>query len=217
MIVELIPVLELVYQHTELTIPKYPYWENQEDWDLYLTECYEKAGFKDKFTLYSKGFPFSKISDISRENLTKLILDHTQDLRGGKYTREESCTFFGGFALVMNKINIYFPQCCGELIDIFYWEKLAKGEPAYYEGHPCPSVYFEKNSLILDFSVEEFDESFQPTPSEAKITIEYIKLQKAVENAKEQLYAFEKRLEEINQYEKLGIDNIGKLLIWGDY
>lgn len=220
MTIELIPVIEIGYNNQGVTEPdQYPYWDNCEIWDLYNEECYQKAGFKDKLIPYLKGSSFYRLLDITDKNLNKLTIDHTQDMRDGKYKREQACSFFGGFVLRVDGQDKYFPQCCGELSDIIYWDRLSNGQNSYYEGHPAPQVKFEDNNIVFDFSVDEFDEPFQPKMTEINLTIDRLELKRAVEKVKTELQTFEQRLIKINEDEKLNIDNIGGLLIWdnGNY
>ncbi|WKW46899.1 hypothetical protein P3875_02260 [Myroides sp. JBRI-B21084] len=219
MTIELIPVIEIGYNNQGVTAPdKYPYWDNSEIWDDYHEECYQKAGFKDKLTPYLKGSSFYKLSDITDNNLTKLTIDHTQEMRDGKYKRpQDTCAFFGGYVLRVDGQDKYFPQCCGELSDIKYWENISNGKNSYHEEHPTPQIEFKGNNLVFDFSVDEFDEPFQPTPTELFLTIDRLQLKIAVEKAKTELQAFEQRLNKINEDEKLNINNIGGLLIWDNW
>ncbi|MDY3318294.1 hypothetical protein PG637_02585 [Riemerella anatipestifer] len=203
-----------------MTAPdKYPYLDNSETWENYHEECYQKAGFKDKLIPYLKGSSFYRLSDITDNNLTKLVIDHTQDLRDGKYEREQASALFGGYVLRIDGQDKYFPQCCGELSDIKYWENISNGKSSYHEEHPTPQIKFEGNNIVFDFSVDEFDEPFQPTPTEIILLIDKLELKTAVEKAKIELETFEQRLNNINQEERLNIDNIGGLLIWdnGNY
>ncbi|MCU7587812.1 hypothetical protein N4T15_09790 [Riemerella anatipestifer] len=220
MTVELIPVIDIEYNHQGVTAPnKYPYWDNSETWENYHEECYQKAGFKDKLIPYLKGSSFYRLSDITDNNLTKLVIDHTQDLRDGKYEREQANALFGGYVLRIDGQDKYFPQCCGELSDIKYWENLSNGKSSYHEEHPTPQIKFEGNNIVFDFSIDEFGEPFQPTPTEIILLIDKLELKTAVEKAKIELETFEQRLNNINQEERLNIDNIGRLLIWhnGNY
>lgn len=215
MTIELIPVIEIVYRNKDVPAPtEYPYWDNSEIWDKYHQECYKKAGFKDILIPYLKGSSFYKLSDISDDNLTKLTIDHTQEMRNGKYEREMACAFFGGYVLRVDEQDRYFPQCCGELSDITYWERLSNEQDSYYEGHPSPQINFIDNNIIFDFSTDDYDEPFQPTPTETILTIDRLELKKAVEKVKAELEIFEQRLSRINSKEKLNIENIGGLLIW---
>jgi hypothetical protein len=215
MTIELIPVIEIGYGNQGVTTPdKYPYWDNSEIWDAYNEESYRRAGFKDKFIPYQKGFSIYRLPNITEDNLTKLIIDHTQEMREGKYERQQACTFFGGYVLRVNDQDKYFPQCCGGLSDITYWERLSDGQASQYEGHPEPLIKFDNNNITFDFSVDEYDERFQPTPPEITLTIDRLILKKAIENVKIELKIFEKRLNEINTKTELNIDNIGGLLIW---
>ncbi|WP_293309517.1 hypothetical protein [Pedobacter sp. UBA5917] len=215
--IDLIPVIEIGYNNQGITAPhKYPYWEHPEIWNAYHQECFEKAGFKDKLTPYLKGSSFFKPSEITDNNLTKLTIDHTQEMRDGKYERQQAATFFGGYVLNINGKDKYFPQCCGGLSDIVYWDSLSTQQKTYYEGHPAPQIKFDGDNVIFDFLVDEFDGPFEPAPSEITLSVDRYELKKAVEKAKTALQSFEKRLDKINEAEKLNIENIGKLLIWGD-
>jgi len=216
MTIELIPVIEIGYNNQGVTAPdKYPYWDNSEIWDVYHEECYQKAGFKDKLTPYLKGSSFYKLSDITDDNLIKLTIDHTQELRDGKYEREQASAFFGGYVLRIDGQDKCFPQCCGDLADLKYWENIANGkEQGFYAGHPEPQVKIHEDKVTFDFTVGEFDEHFAPTPKENIVQFDIPSLIEAIETVKTELDIFEQRLEKINQDEKLNIDNIGGLLIW---
>jgi hypothetical protein len=215
MTLELIPVLEIGYNVEGVTAPdKYPYWENAKVWDAYHEECFKKVGFKDTLTPYLKGSLFYRLSDITDSNLSKLTIDHTQEMRDGKNEREQACGFSGGYVLRVNGKDKYFPQCCSELCDIKFWENLSSGKKSSHQEHPSPVVRFNKDTIIFDFTTDEFDENFQPTPDEIILSIDRIELIQAVEKVKAELHAFEQRLNRINQDEELNIDNIGGLLIW---
>lgn len=216
MVVELIPVVEIGYNNQGVPIPDaYPYWENTESWDTYHAQCHQKAGFPDALNPYLKGSSFYALPNISDKNLAKLIIDHTQSMREGEHQRlQDTCTLFGGFVLRIDGQDKYYPQCCGELSDIAYWEEVSNGLYAYCEGHPTPRIEFDNTHVIFDFSVDEFDEYFQPTPTETTLIVELLALREAVAAAKVQLSAFEKRIELININEKLYIEDIGRLLIW---
>lgn len=214
--VELIPVIEICYNNQDVKSPdNYPYWDNPEIWDKYHKECYLKAGFKDNLIPHFKGSCFYKLTDISYENLTKLTKDHTEEMRTGKYGREQACAFFGGYVLKVDGRDKYFPQCCGELSDIIYWERLANGLQSYYEGHPAPDIKFKGDFIVLDFSDDE-DDPFQPPPPDTTLKIEKNELKEAVEKVKVELQDFAQRLREINNQENLNIEDIEGLLIWNN-
>lgn len=216
MTVELIPVIEIGYNNQDVPTPgKYPYWNYPELWDKYNNESYKKAGFIDDLEPYLAGSSFYRLSEITDNNLKKLVTDHTQELRDGKYEREQASALFGGYVLRIDGQDKYFPQCCGDLADLQYWENLASGkEKGFYAGHPEPEVKVQGDKITFDFTVGEFNEHFAPTPSENIVQFDIPSLRKAIEIVKTELYKFEQRLEKINQDEKLNIDNIGGLLIW---
>jgi hypothetical protein len=218
MTLELIAVIEIGYNNQNIPIPdKYPYWEYPESWDKYNADSYKKAGFVDEFRPYLPGSSFYQISEITHSNLTKLTLDHTQEMRDEKYGREQASAFFGGYILRMDGQDKYFPQCCGDLADIHYWENLANGKKSgFYAGHPEPQVKIQGDTITFDFTVGEYDEPFAPTPMENSVHFDIASLKSAIQVVKTELDAFELRLEKINRDKKLNIDNIGELLIWGN-
>ncbi len=47
--------------------------------------------------------------------------------------------YSAGYVLKVNGKDVYFPQCCGDLSDIRYWEQLVTGDsPIQGNGHPLP-------------------------------------------------------------------------------
>ncbi|QQT54542.1 hypothetical protein I6I98_04605 [Sphingobacterium multivorum] len=84
MALELIPVIEIGYHNQGIPTPdKYPYWEYHILWDKYNAESHKKAGFKDDLNPYLAGSSFYRLSEITDSNLTKLVIDHTHEMRAG--------------------------------------------------------------------------------------------------------------------------------------
>ncbi len=213
MTIELIPVIEIGYNNQGVPTPdKFPWWDNSGIWDKYNADSYSLAGFKDKLTPYLQGSSLYKLTDITNDNLIKLTTDQTEELRNGKYERGQVAGFSGGYILRVDNQDKYFPQCCGELSDIIYWDKLANGQESYYEGHPAPQVEFKADLIVFDFT--EDVEPFQPPPADIILKIERTALKKAVDKVKVDLEQFSQRLNKINADEKLNITDIDKLLVW---
>ncbi len=217
--IELVPVIELCYSNQGVQTPlKGPFWENSKEWDDFYTTCYIMAGFTDPFPIYLPGSSFCRLEDITDNNLVKLVKDHTEKMRNGEYEREQACPFFGGYVLRINGDDKYFPQCCGDLSDIQYWQKLLVGGKTFlYSGHPGPGVTVTADEVILDFSPDEFEEDFIPHVNDEKLELDKIDLHNAVDAVKVQLRFFAERLIAININEQLGIRDIDDLLVWGDY
>ncbi|MFK7971734.1 MAG: hypothetical protein AB8F95_15315 [Bacteroidia bacterium] len=214
--IELIPVLEIGYNNQGVTVPEhYPYWKNQGAWHQYWKLSFEKAGFEDEFKPYLKGSPFFEPKHISHDNLKKLVADFTEVFREDDMKeRELSNPFLGGYVLRVNGEDRFFPQCCGDLGDIAYWEKISTGTPSHYEGHPAPTISFESGTIIFDFAVKEHDEHFEPTPPDTRLEIDIQALRTAIDEAKLALKEFAKRIIAINLELNLQIERIDDLLIW---
>lgn len=216
--IELVPVIELGYSNEGIRTPlKGPFWENPEEWDNFYSACYATAGFTDVFPVYLPGSSFCRLTDITDDNLVKLVKDHTKAMRHGEYDREQACPFFGGCVLRIDGHNKYFPQCCGDLSDIQYWQKLLMGrEEPFYEGHPAPMVTVTEDKVIFDFNTNEFEEDFVPPVKDKEIVLDKIDLRNAVDTVIVQLRDFAQKLIAININERLGIRDIDNLLVWGD-
>jgi hypothetical protein len=215
MVVALLPVIEIGYNNHGVEVPTtYPYWENTSLWDAYHAACYAAAGFKDEFIPYLPGSSLYRLPTITDGNLAKLARDQTAELRAGTWTREEVCAFFGGYVLRLDNEDVFFPQCCGQLSDIIYWERLAAGVASYYEGHPAPGLSFVHDMVQLDFLESEFDDAFQPPPPVRSVQISRPALQLAIKQANLELQQFAQRLRELSKAEALGVPDIDKLLIW---
>jgi len=205
------------YSNYGVEVPTtYPYWENTAIWDAYHAACYAAAGFRDELLPYLPGSSLYRLLAITDSNLAKLARDQTAELRAGTWTREQACAFFGGYVLRIDNAAVFFPQCCGQLSDIAYWEGLAAGVASYYEGHPAPGLSFATDTVQLDFSEGEFDEAFQPPPPVLSVKISRSALQLAIKQANLELQQFAQRLRRLNETESVGVSAIDELLIWED-
>ena len=217
MVVTLVPVIEIGYNNQGIEAPtKYPYWKNTALWDAYHAACYAAAGFPDELLPYLPGASFYHLAAITDRNLAKLVKDHTAELRAGVLTREQACAFFGGYVLRVGNEDVFFPQCCGRLSDIVYWERLAAGVAGSYEGHPAPVVSFTDDTVRLDLVEDEFDDAFEPPPPARSLQLSRAALQLALEQANRELQQFAQRLRVLNEAAALGVPALAELLIWED-
>ncbi len=155
-----------------------------------------------------------EISLISHQNLKKIVLDHTEVLRAGKYRRDDVSAFFGGYVLQIDEENLFYPQCCGDLGDIQFWRNIAAGKASYYEGHPAPIVTFRGDQINFDLTLGEFDEEFCPTPLKRTFSFSKHSLAEAISEVESTLHNFAVRIQQINLSEYLRIEKIEDLLVW---
>jgi len=212
---KLIPVIEIGYANQGIETPEYgPYWEYPNEWDDFNNKSYKKAGFKDPFKPFDSGASLYEIEVISDDNLKKIVVDHTEELRKGEYDREQSSPLFGGYVLEINKERLFYPQCCGDLGDIQFWRNISDGKESFYEGHPAPLVKFEKNEIVFDLNVQELDEEFTPIPKRRLFRFNKEELKRAIKEAELTLEKFAGRIQAINQSENLNLERIEDLLVW---
>lgn len=214
--VELIPVIEIGYNNQNVPVPtNRPYWKYPDDWNAFHSESHLKAGFPDPLMPYFPGSSFYRIGDITDKNLSKIVIDHMSGHREGLPKNEDTCPLSGGYILNIDGNDVYFPQCCGDLSDITYWENLLKDDTSiFYNGHPEPVIEKTITHIIFDFKTDEFDEQFVPPPPFLIVNVDKTALERAIENVKILLGAFGQRLTKINNEEDLTIQNIENLLIW---
>ena len=116
---KLIPVIEIGYANQGIETTEHgSYWKCSKEWDNYNNDTCKKAGFKDSFKPFDPGASLYEIDLISDNNLKKIVIDHTQELRNGEYDREQASPLFGGYVLEINDKRLFYPQCCGDLGDI---------------------------------------------------------------------------------------------------
>lgn len=157
--------------------------------------------------------PFYRLSDIRREEMVEIVKYHLENYIEGGYKSTDICPLFGGFVLNIDGKDMSYPQCCGNLGDIAFWTRISKGEHAVCQGHPDPWVEFEGSNVILDFTHEE-DDSFYPEPPVRRLHVDMFALKEAVDEVTEYLIELGALFKEINEEEKLGVDDVDDLLIW---
>lgn len=212
---KLIPVIEIGYANQGVETPEHgPYWVYPNQWDNFNNESYRNAGFKDPFKPLEPGASLYEIDLISDDNLKKIVIDHTEELRNGEYEREQASPLFGGYVLEIDGERLFYPQCCGDLGDIQFWRNISNGKESFYEGHPAPIVTFEKGEIVFDLNVQEFDEEFTPIPERRVFRFNKEELKKAIKEAELTLDKFANRIKAINQSEKLNLERIENMLVW---
>jgi len=208
--IKLIPVIELFRISDKVKLPdKGPYWEYVDEWEEYNRQCLEANSFSE-IEPYSKGSNFYELSKISNDNLLLQIKYRTEG-----WDLDQICPFDGGYILNVDGKDLLFPQCCSDLGDLGSWINLSKGDcRSLWEGHPWPIIEVSNDTIMFDLTVNEFDEHFVPIPSEEKFEIDRLALKIAVDNLMKELDEFAVKLNDINDKEKLGFENLVKILIW---
>ncbi len=150
-----------------------------------------------------------KLSEISDVDLKKAIDLHISDL-----SIEESCAFFGGYALKVNDEYLLFPQCCGLLSEINDWKKILDPnfEPFYLmECHPSPKFIKNGNKVII-----ECDSSHEPFYPETQkfITVDYEPLVAAINEVLVELDICSIRLDKFNK--EYQTESVARIMIWGE-
>lgn len=207
--IKLIPVMELFRTSDKVELPeKGPYWEYADDWDKYNSQSLKENGFSE-MTSYSRGSNLYELSKINGNDLLLQIRYRTDD-----WGLDEICPFDGGYILNVNDEDLLYPQCCSDLGDIESWILLANGDSrGFWQGHPWPIIEVKNNTIVFDLSVGKSDEHFVPIPLKEKFEIERASLKKAVDSLVKELELFAVKLNEINCAEKLGFENLAKMLI----
>ena len=212
---KLIPVIEIGYVNQAIETPEHgPYWKYPTEWEDYNNESYRKAGFKGSFKSIDPGSSLYEIDLISDDNLKKIVVDLTEELRKGEYNRVQASPLFGGYVLEINGERLFYPQCCGDLGDIQFWRNISNGKESFYEGHPAPMVKFENNEIVFDINIQEFDEEFTPIPERRIFRLKKADLKKAIIETELVLEKFANRIQAINQSENLNLERIEDLLVW---
>lgn len=162
-------------------------------------------------------------ASISMFNLTKLVVDEVNEAREdfddpSQYDDEDYiAAFSGGYILKIDGKEKLYPQCCGDLRDIRSWESLLV-ETDYFDfwiGHPSPSIIKKETSIVFDLNNSNVKEPYTPTPTDYYFEIDRYALQQAINQVKEELNILAQKIQEINIKEKLNVNQIEKLFIFG--
>ncbi|WBV52328.1 hypothetical protein [Chryseobacterium gambrini] len=217
--IELIPVIEITNYDNDIPLPPFgPYWEFSTEWEHYRIATNLDAGFSENLQSYSKGSSLYRISEIPDSDVLKIIQNKiTTDENDDNLTIEDLISpLIGGYILKINDVDSYFPQCCGDLSNIEYWNNLFLDEDSFfYMGHPSPKIIKSENTIIFDFLNSPIQEGYAPPVSENQIEANKDLLKIAVENVKKELYDFARRLVKISETENLDIPEIDKLFVYG--
>ena len=73
---------------------------------------------------------------------------------------------------------------------------------------------FEKDEIVFDLNVQEFDEEFTPIPERRVFRFNTEELKKAIKEAELTLEKFANRIQAINESENLNLERIEDLLVW---
>lgn len=219
--VELIPVVEISISNPKVELPEHgPHWEYCEEWENYNNTCNEILGFSKQLQSYKKGSSLYEISTISNKDVLTLIQLEIQRQQTDeeKGFEDLTCPLDGGYILKVDGQDILYPQCCSHLADIEEWENLVgdDNEDHFYSGHPSPKIIQSDSHVIFDFVNTEIQEAFSPPISFKEIQVNKSSLRMAVETAKKELQRFSNRLETVTQENKLGIEKIAEILVYGE-
>ncbi|XZF16045.1 hypothetical protein ACTHGU_07895 [Chitinophagaceae bacterium MMS25-I14] len=217
--IKLVPVIEIAHYGGEIPSPEGPYWKHPTDWDRFHIESLQQAGYPDIMTAYLTGSSFYRPNNITDSNLVKLVRDKTADMRQENYDTDLVSSFRGGYILQVDGLDVLYPQCCCDLNSIYDWKELANGkEEGFYNGHPTPLTTLQNGIITFNLpATAYYGERFVPDHPQPLISISKSDLISAVDTVVDtELKVFAARLIKINTEEKLGIDNIDRLLIWGD-
>lgn len=150
---------------------------------------------------YVRGLPFYEPKNITDANLTKLVIEHSEELRKSPLAAGETCCLFGGFVLKINGQDRFLPQCCGDLSDLHFWKAISQKRKGFYTGHPAPAYRFCGNSVVFDFGVE--------------VRVGLKELAAATVRAEGELNRLARRVLRVNAVCELGIEEVRRVLVFG--
>ena len=199
MLITLQPVVELptadAASHLLLSYPNGSDLDLPDEWFAHNQRIRKLSGFSN-LAEYPKGSSFIPVQDLSDSDILRLIELHCADL-----AITESCAFFGGYVLAVDRNVTLIPQCCGTLADIASYKALAQHpEQATYlcpEGHPCPSVVATTKSIKI--ICENKFESFR-APAKT-IELPYNLLSSAIEDCVQAVEQFAQRIDQLTHGE----------------
>lgn len=128
---------------------------------------------------------------------------------------QDSCSFFGGYGLLVNEKMVLYPQCCGLLEDIQDWKNLFKTDVQDFylsNGHPAPLISRREDQLIIYCSGSE--EQFIPQGTAEQLVLDYHQSKLALEKVIKELTDFGQQLDLLSA--KFKVKHLADILIWGN-
>ncbi|MCG6157506.1 hypothetical protein [Rubinisphaera margarita] len=187
---KLVPVIYIAYGNPETDPPSlYPVAKHSATWEEYRVLIHRKAGFEMPMTPIREGLFLFRFDAISEFNLEKLVRDRLNLAAEGD---EDPIPMFGGYVLEEVGRILLAPQCCGDLSDIRFWKFLSQGSELFWEGHPQPEIILE-NGRAFFCCIDKWEQFSEPFVERFDISL--ADLAEAVQEAEDELRAFETRLE----------------------
>jgi hypothetical protein len=208
--IEFIPLIELATKKdagSEKT-PDGNSLTNPNEWNKYQVQELNKNYLKIPEPI-SPGIFQYKLFDIDIEELERAINLHIGDTH-----INQSCSLFGGYAISINGTIELYPQCCGLLEEIQDWKNILNDDfEDFYlkECHPSPTVTKRDDQIII-LCKDEY-ETFIPSTTKAKITLDYQEAKSAFLELLKKLTDFSTNLDSLSH--KYGTKNISDILVWG--
>lgn len=204
--IELIPVVEILFNENKAIKTNENVWSSLAEWTAYQQACALLAGLEEPIKPIEIGFSFYKTSELSLELLHYVVEKELKESEDENYA--DLSALYGGFVLQENDKNLLFPQTVGTLKNIEHWENIANGKELdkFWIGEPSPTVNQTEHTLIFNFQ--------HPNPPFVKtnFTIDKAALKLAIIKAKEELSIFENLINLLDF--NVEIEDLGKRLIY---
>ena len=175
-----------------------------EEWYQYWKKCISDKSLE-RLEPIHKGSYLVDIETINDDELEEILQNKFTDME--LPILENVFKLDGGIALKENNEFYIVPQCCGDLGNIWDWERIFGAEENTWHqiwiGHPC--VNFRKNNGRINFSVYTEPKEKYPTDYEVLVTVSESALQTELVKMRKLHTDFEHRIRET--LDKMGIPN----------
>lgn len=189
----LVPVVEIEPREHVRPFPTLSGAEDPEGWRSWWQDC-----------LMARGFPrlepvehwLVELSALDDQSLLLVLDDQNEEWRSTPVDASEVTPLVGGLALRIGAEWKVLPQCCGDLSNLFDWQRATVqpevGWRMLYLGHPWRQARRTGDALELSAPTEgnEFDGA-------AELVISCAALGPAIADAQRQLEALAQRLERL--------------------
>lgn len=222
---KLIPVIEIFphsYTKVEIEFPSKSLEEDPESWNEYWKNCQKGTPLELLKPLGNSWFvPLNDIIELNNGNnykVIKRIVEVNFRSIGKDLQLDHISSLEGGYVLQHNDDNIIFPGCCGDLSNIYDWERCLELEGSEWNeiwiGHPTISVKVENDNLLLS-------KPHEPSEKANNIALNTNKeeLALAIKDAKINITKFQPYLMEVlkEYFEENKTSEVVKIMIYGEY
>jgi hypothetical protein len=193
------------FSNSEYEFPNDSRKKMPEAWHQFWTSCLSDKNLGHLMPV-EKGSYMVDMENITEQDLTTIIENVFEDVYAADY-EEQLHALCGGIVLSDNNRTYIEPSCCGDLSDLYGWEKIVEAAPDTWTklwiGHPW--IYYRKQNDMIEFS-NYTDNEYKGTEAlPVLLSVDETSLQQELERMRNQQLNLEEKTRSV--LNSMGVNN----------